>query len=125
MVSNVQINRPMTVASTAGRLRAFSRLLILVIAVLFVAAPIADAAACGFETEASHALAADSDSDRGKDDGARDHGVCAHGHCHHIAGEPAKSSVELLMSSTVVCVMPADDHLIAYNGDGLKRPPKA
>lgn len=125
MASKVQIDRPITVVSTGGRLRAMTRLLILVLAVLFVAAPIADAAVCGFEIEASHALTADSDSDRGNDDGARDHGLCAHGHCHHCAGEPAKSSVHILASRNVDRATSPDEHFNAYDGDGLKRPPKA
>lgn len=98
--------------------------LALLIAV-FVVIPVADAALCALEGEATH-LSLAVDEDGHEDDNLFDlsQGHCEHGHCHHTTSHV---STDILASGTWRHAhhWPEYDTAVSYTPDGLKRPPKA
>lgn len=106
-----------------------ARVLLALLAVLFAAAPISDAFACGAEVAVPPSLEcvqSDPGPDVADETGHVSHGGCQHGHCHHTNatvrggaglndGLAKRPPSQLPLGSVAMSSLPPS---------GLKRPPK-
>lgn len=96
------------------------------LALVFVAVPAADAAACGFEPAQVHDVSTVTDGDGGGEPASSEHGLCAHGHCHHggvalTAGPQVPKAVQSGADTTFRAASPPFD---SHPPTGLERPPR-
>jgi hypothetical protein len=106
-----------------------ARALLALLAVLFAAAPVTDAFACGTEPLVAESVLVCADLEHAADlgdAGHASHGACQHGHCDHANGTPrgdAGSDGEV--GGRPPAQLPLDSvPLASLAPRGLKRPPK-
>ena len=110
--------------STAHRIAAARRVLITLLAVLFLSAPLVEQYFCGSEAAAAE-LSLSEDADGGSLPVGPDLAHCQHGHCHHLTPMVAAREMSDHIGDTSRKAAWSSPHIESLTPPSLERPPRA
>ncbi|MBL8264436.1 MAG: hypothetical protein JNM58_18635 [Xanthomonadaceae bacterium] len=110
--------------------RHLGRFVAMLLIAVMAAVPVADAFACAFESESTHAAEAGertaSDPSGKQREADTQHGVCAHNHCHHTTADVPSDGLAAPDHGRGGAAYPCQDaNRLSNCSDGLMRPPRA